>query len=184
MYLLIHTFFGILFYYYGVQVECRDGILLTYTPKNMKGIINALFILAMIMGTFDVLAQKESTNQSNMKILIHITSGPENPTKAALGFLMAKTAVEEGYTVNLFLAGDAVQLLRDDVLDKLAGLGTGNLKSHYETIVQGGGKFYLSGMSSASRGLKEADLKDKPAEFAMPKVLLQLAVESDRMFVY
>jgi uncharacterized protein len=94
----------------------------------MKGIINVLLILAMIMSASDVLAQTETSNQSKMKILIHITSGPENPTKAALGFLMAKTAVEEGYTVNLFLAGDAVQLLRDDVLDNLAGLGTGNLK--------------------------------------------------------
>lgn len=150
----------------------------------MKGIIHALFISTIIMGVSNVLAQTGTSNQPKMKILIHITSGPENPTKAALGFLMAKTAVEEGYAVNLFLAGDAVQLLRDDVLDKLAGLGTGNLKSHYETIVQGGGKFYLSGMSSKSRGLLEADINDKPASFAMPNVLLQLSVDSDRMFVY
>lgn len=150
----------------------------------MKGIIHVLFITTIIIGVSDVLAQTEPSNQSKMKILIHITSGPENPTKAALGFLMAKTAVEEGYAVNLFLAGDAVQLLRDDVLDKLAGLGTGNLKSHYDTIVQGGGKFYLSGMSSKSRGLTDTDINDKPAEFAMPNILLQLSVESDRMFVY
>lgn len=150
----------------------------------MKGIIHVLFITTIIIGVSDVLAQTEPSNQSKMKILIHITTGPENPTKAALGFLMAKTAVEEGYAVNLFLAGDAVQLLRDDVLDKLAGLGTGSLKSHYDTIVQGGGKFYLSGMSSKSRGLTDTDINDKPAEFAMPNILLQLSVESDRMFVY
>jgi len=35
----------------------------------------------------------------------------ENPTLAALGFLVAKTAIEEGHTVTLFLAGDAVKLL-------------------------------------------------------------------------
>jgi uncharacterized protein len=150
----------------------------------MKGIINTLLILAMILSANYVLAQTENSNQSKLKILIHITSGPENPTKAALGFLMAKTAVEEGYTVTMFLAGDAVQLLRNDVLDNLSGLGTGNLRAHYDTIVNSGGKFYLSGMSSKSRGLTETDLKDKPAEFAMPKVLLQLSVESDRMFVY
>ncbi|MGY6741205.1 MAG: DsrE family protein [Cecembia sp.] len=150
----------------------------------MKGLMQVLFISMLLMGFSDVLAQTGTSYESKMKILIHITSGPENPTKAALGFLMAKTAVEEGYAVNLFLAGDAVQLLRDDVLDNLAGLGTGNLKSHYETIVQGGGKFYLSGMSSKSRGLAETDINDKPATFAMPNVLLQLAVDSDRMFVY
>lgn len=131
-----------------------------------------------------VQAQTETKMEPKLKILIHITSGPENPTKAALGFLMAKTAVEEGYSVSMFLAGDAVQLLRNDVLDNLSGLGTGNLRAHYDTIVNSGVKFYLSGMSSKSRGLTEADIKDKPAEFAMPKVLLQLSVESDRMFVY
>ena len=40
-------------------------------------------------------------------ILVHITSGPEHPTRAALGFLVAKAAIEEGHSVNLFLAGDA-----------------------------------------------------------------------------
>ncbi len=126
----------------------------------------------------------QEAKKDKMKILIHITSGPENPTKAALGFLMAKTAVEEGHSVSLFLAGDAVQLFRNDVLDNLSGLGTGKLREHYDAIVKGGGKFYLSGMSSKARGVSETDLKDKPAEFAMPKVLLQLSIDSDRMFVY
>jgi predicted peroxiredoxin len=143
-----------------------------------------MLLMAIFALSLDLLAQADSKLEKELKILIHITSGPENPTKAALGFLMAKTAIEEGYVVNMFLAGDAVQLLRNDVLDNLAGLGTGNLKSHYETIVNGGGKFYLSGMSSKSRGLTEEDIKGKPASFAMPKVLLQLSVESDRMFVY
>jgi predicted peroxiredoxin len=118
------------------------------------------------------------------KILIHLTQGSENPTVAALAFLVAKTAIEEGHTVNLFLAGDAVPLLRDQVMDNVTGLGTGKLREHYEAIVKGGGKFYLSGMSSKARGITDADIQGKPAEFAMPKVLLQLSLESDKMFVY
>ena len=62
------------------------------------------------------------------KILVHITHGPEHPTRAALGFLVARSAIDEGHSVSLFLAGDAVQLLRDAVLDNLAGLGTGKLR--------------------------------------------------------
>ena len=118
------------------------------------------------------------------KILVHLTHGPEHPTRAALAFLVAKTALEEGHTVTLFLAGDAVQLLRDAVLDQLSGLGTGKLREHYDAIVAGGGRFYLSGMSSKARGLSEMDLKDKPAEFAMPNVLVHLSLEHDRMFTY
>ena len=36
-------------------------------------------------------------------LLIHITAGPNDPTRAALGFLVAKTAAEEGHEVNMFL---------------------------------------------------------------------------------
>ena len=118
------------------------------------------------------------------KILVHVTHGPEHPTRAALAFLVAKSALDEGHTVSLFLAGDAVQLLRDAVLDQLTGLGTGRLREHYDAIIAGGGRFYLSGMSGKARGLGEGELDGKPAEFALPTRLVQLSLECDRMFSY
>jgi predicted peroxiredoxin len=90
---------------------------------------------------------------SKPRILVHVTNGPEHATRAALAFLVARTAVEQGHPVSLFLAGDAVQLLRDATLDGVAGLGTGKLREHYDAIVKGGGRFYLSGMSSSARGI-------------------------------
>ena len=98
--------------------------------------------------------------------------------------LVAKSAIDEGHTVSLFLAADAVQLIRDTVLDNLVGLGTGKLREHYDAIGAGGGKFYLSGLSSKGRGVTDADLNGKPAEFAMPNVLVRLSLEHDRMFTY
>jgi uncharacterized protein len=118
------------------------------------------------------------------KILVHITCGPENPSKAALGFLVAKTALEEGHEVSLFLAADGVQLLREAVLDSLTGLGTGSLRESYDAIAAAGGRFYLSGMSSKARGVDEHDLEGKPAEMAMPNRLVQLVVECDRVLTY
>jgi predicted peroxiredoxin len=118
------------------------------------------------------------------KILVHITHGPEHPTRAALGFLVAKAAVEEGHDVSLFLAGDAVQLLRDAVLDSLVGVGTGKLREHYDAFVAGGGRFYLSAMSSQARGVGEPDTDGKPVDMATPNMLVRLALESDRMFTY
>lgn len=117
-------------------------------------------------------------------ILVHVTHGPEHPTRAALGFLVAKTALDEGHEVTMFLAGDAVQLIRDAVLDNLAGLGTGKLRESFDAIASGGGRIYLSGMSGKARGVTEADLEGKPAEFAMPTKLLALSLEADRMFTY
>jgi predicted peroxiredoxin len=118
------------------------------------------------------------------KLLINVTHGPEHPTRAALGFLVGRIAVEEGHDVSLFLAGDAVQLLRDAVLDNLNGLGTGSLRESYDGIAGGGGRFFASKLSSNVRGLSEADLEGKPVELVMPKTLLSLSLEADRLFTY
>lgn len=42
------------------------------------------------------------------KILVHIAHDPEHPTRAAIAFVLVKTAIDEGHTVSLFLAGDGV----------------------------------------------------------------------------
>ena len=118
------------------------------------------------------------------KILVHATHGPENPTRAALALLVAKAALDEGHTVSMFLAGDAAQLMRDAVLDSLVGLGTGQLREHFDALRAGGARFYVSGMSAKARGVTESDLTGKSAEFALPKVLVKLSLEHDRMFNY
>jgi predicted peroxiredoxin len=114
------------------------------------------------------------------KILINLTYGPEAPTRAALGFLVASAATEAGHDVSLFLAGDSVQLLREPVLDSLVGLGTGSLRESYDAIVERGGRFYVSGMSSKARGFEP----DGQAEPAMPSRLVELVLEADRVLTY
>ena len=114
------------------------------------------------------------------KILIHLTRGPEDPTRAALGFLVAKAAAEEGHEVSLFLAADAVQLLREPVLDSLVGLGTGSLRESYDALVAAGASFYVSGMSSKARGFEPEGV----AQPAMPSKLIELALDHDRVLTY
>ena len=118
------------------------------------------------------------------KFLIHIHTGPENPTKAALGFLVALTAIKAGHKVDLFLAGDGAFLIGDRALDSVEGTGTGKLSEHYKGLADGGVRFYVSGMSAKARGLSEKDLAGKPAEFAMPAVLVQLAADADVALTY
>jgi hypothetical protein len=70
------------------------------------------------------------------------------------------------------------------VIDGLSGLGTGRLREHFDALVGGGARFYVSGMSAKGRGVSDADLAGKPAEFAMPNVLVRLSLDHDRMFNY
>lgn len=144
--------------------------------------------LALSFASLPAQAQSRSAEPANQSmsssILVHVTHGPEHPTRAALAFAVARSALAQGHEVSLFLAGDAVQLLRDGVVDNLAGLGTGNLRELYDAIVASGGRFYLSGGSSNARGLTAEDLAGKPAEFAGPPELVRLSLEHDRMFTY
>lgn len=114
------------------------------------------------------------------RLLVHVTCGPEQPTKAALAFLVARAALDDGHEVSLFLAGDAVQLLRDATLDAVQGVGTGSLRESFDAVVAGGAAIYASGMSSKAR---EVSLEGR-AEPAMPARLVELALESDRILTY
>ena len=117
-------------------------------------------------------------------LLVHITHGPEAPTRAALGFLVARAGVQAGHDVSVFLAGDAVQLVRKEVVETLRGLGTGALSETLPAVVEGGGQIYVSGMSAKARGVTEADLGTARAALAMPDKLVELTFASERVLTY
>jgi uncharacterized protein len=134
---------------------------------------------------FDAMSAARTRRETTMaRILVHLTQGPERPTQAALAFFVARAALEEGHAASLFLAGDAVQLLRDAVLDQLQGLGTGRLREHYDALVAKGARFYLSGGSCKSRGVTDTELAGKPVELGSPALLVRLSLEHDRVLTY
>ena len=47
------------------------------------------------------------------KLLVHIITGVENPSRSVLGFLVAKSAIEDGNDVTIFCAGDGVTSLHE-----------------------------------------------------------------------
>jgi predicted peroxiredoxin len=122
--------------------------------------------------------------QPMSRLLVQLSTGSENPTRAALAFLVARTALKNGHDVDLFLAGDAVSLLRPPTIDALQGIGTGSLREHFDALVNGGARFYASGMSSKARGLDAAAIAGATVEFVMPDRLVELMFEADRVVSY
>ncbi len=93
-------------------------------------------------------------------MLVHVATGPENPTRAALGLLVARTAAREGHAV----------------------VGTGSVADHLAALREAGAEIYLSGMSSKARGIDDAVAAG--AELAPPEKLVELAVSSETVFTY
>jgi len=118
------------------------------------------------------------------KLLVHLATGPQDPTRAALAFLVARTAAASGHEVRLFLAGDAVTLLRDPVMDAAVGIGTGGIREHYTALAEAGARVYASGMSSKARAIDADALGGKEVEFSPPDRLVELIMESDRVVTY
>ena len=117
------------------------------------------------------------------KLLIHLATGPENPTRGALALLVARTASEEGHDVQIFIAGDGVQYARPATASTAHGIGTGSFGEHWEALVAAGVPIFLSGMSSNARGVDGDSLADG-AEMAPPTRLVELATWADSTLTY
>jgi predicted peroxiredoxin len=117
------------------------------------------------------------------KLLIHLATGPENPTRGALALLVARTAAEEGHDVRVFIAGDGVQYARPATAATAHGIGTGSFGEHWEALVSAGVPILLSGMSSSARGLDPEGAADG-VELAKPTKLVELAIWADSTLTY
>lgn len=118
-----------------------------------------------------------------MTFLVHLATGPQDPTRVALAFLVARSAVESGHAVEMFIAGDGVNALRPETRDALVGIGTGRLAEHVDALVAAGVTFHLSGMSCKARGIAP-DALGIPAVAAPPTKLVELAAAAERVLVY
>src|SRR4029079_717118 len=117
------------------------------------------------------------------KLLVHLATGPENPTRGALALLVARTAMDEGHDVQIFLAADGVQYARPATASTVQGVGTGSFGEHWEALTTAGVPIYLSGMSSNARGL-EPENAAEGVELEPPTKRVYLATWADTALTY
>lgn len=85
------------------------------------------------------------------RILIHVNGGPEAPARAASALLTAKHAIEQGHSVTLFLAGEAVKLVRDAASGNGGSVTMRHLGALVHAAIAKGARLYLSGRPDAAR---------------------------------
>lgn len=114
------------------------------------------------------------------RMLIHVVSGTGDPTRAALGLLVARTATAAGHAVDVFFAGDGVDWLRPETRAAANGIGTGSIAEHWEALIAGGATLYGSGLSAKARGVAARD----DVALSPPDKLVELIDAADKVLVY
>lgn len=71
------------------------------------------------------------------------TWGSDDPTRASMPFITAAGALDRGHEPVIVLMGEAVYLMKDDVLDNIQGVGFPPLRQVVEKIVSYGVPVYL-----------------------------------------
>jgi predicted peroxiredoxin len=114
------------------------------------------------------------------RMLFHITTGTEDPTRAALGLLVARTATAAGHQVEVFFAGDGVDWLRAETRAAANGIGTGSIAEHFDALVSSDAGLFGSGMSAKARGVSA----DETVALSPPDKLVELIDGADKVIVY
>ena len=118
------------------------------------------------------------------KVLVQVVSGPEHAPRAALGFLVAKGALEAGHDVTVFLLADGVQFLHPETRQAIAGLGGGTIAQEVDALKNGGATFYASKMSRGARGVTDEVAAALDAQPGTPNNLVELSLGSDTVLIY
>ncbi len=118
------------------------------------------------------------------RLLVHVITGVENPTRASLGLLVARSALEDGYDVDVFVAGDGVSMLRPNSAEQMQGVGIGLVADHLEALKKGNAGLYASGLSAKARGLEGEELIELGFKPSPPNILVDLAFKADRTLIY
>ncbi|MDA7814049.1 DsrE family protein [Candidatus Pelagibacter sp.] len=119
-----------------------------------------------------------------MKLLVHSIQGPENSVNAVFPIAIASMAAEAGHEVSIFLAGNAVSLMKTEIVDNMSAIGVGKLSDFIKIVKDKGIKIHLSTGNCKARGITEDDVIDKNGVMSGPPGLLKLTEEAEKILSY
>lgn len=124
---------------------------------------------------------KRANPANKLKIFMKSAWGSDDPTKAAFPFLHGTALAEAGHEVQIFLLGEAVNLMRDAVLNSVTPVGWPSMKDIMPKVLENKIQIYACGACCRARGVLESDLQSKNAKFGNPQIFVHLTEWSDRI---
>ena len=118
-----------------------------------------------------------------LKVLMKSAWGSDDPTKAAFPFLHGLALAEAGHQVQIFLLGEAVNVMRKTVATAVVPVGWPPLVETLEKMSGKNIQIYACGACSRARAVTEADLSQWGAKFGSPPIFVSLVEWADRIIV-
>jgi len=107
--------------------------------------------------------------------------GSDDPTKAAFPFLHGLALSEAGHSVQIFLLGEAVSLMRKSVASAVVPVGWPPLIETMNKVASRRVQIYACGACSRARSVTDADLEQWGAKFGNPQIFVSLVEWADRV---
>jgi predicted peroxiredoxin len=121
------------------------------------------------------------TPSKKLNVMMKSAWGSDDPTKAAFPFLHGHALAEAGHTVQIFLLGEAVSLMRKLVAEAVVPVGWPPLIGTLQKVVEKKIQIYACGACSRARSVTQADLDQWNAKFGNPTIFVSLVEWADRI---
>ena len=120
-------------------------------------------------------------NRKPLNIMMKSAWGSDDPTKAAFPFLHGLALAEAGHSVQIFLLGEAVSLMRKSTAEAVVPVGWPPLAQALEKVSARKIQIFACGACSRARGVTEADLANYGAKYGSPTIFVGLVEWADRV---
>jgi predicted peroxiredoxin len=128
-----------------------------------------------------VSALSQSSVHKRLNIMMKSAWGSDDPTKAAFPFLHGLALSEAGHSVQIFLLGEAVSLMRKSVADAVVPVGWPPLEQALAKVADRHVQIYACGACSRARAVLQSDLDQWGAKFGSPTIFVSLVEWADRV---
>lgn len=92
------------------------------------------------------------------KVVINLSSGPDDPEAVTLAFIVADSALSSGKQVVMFLTREAVRVAVSGAADGISAPGYKPVVDLFRAVAELGGELHCCKPCARSRGITDADL--------------------------
>lgn len=149
------------------------------TNIQRRGLISRLAALPLLAGV--VADARADEPKKSLRIMFKSAWGSDDPTKAAFPFLHGNALAESGHTVQIFLLGEGVSLMRSSVAHAVVPVGWPPLVDALQKAVSNRIQIYACGACSRARGITDTDINQWGAKFGNPAIFVSLVEWADRI---